>query len=126
MDIPIKFIYGWLIVIIVTYAVAGYIYSTEYSSITYDAPDEDIDLSIFDVVANAIIWFGNAMISIFKVFFFVLPEMPWQVTTVMNLIFVPTNIVWFLGIYPFLKDFGHLILESGKTVAEWLDAIIPF
>lgn len=126
MDIPIKFIWAWLFIIIITYAVTGYVYSTTIEGSPEMEIEETGDLSLIDIVAGAVKWFVNTLTALFRVFFFALPEMPIIVSLVINLIIQPINIIWLMGIYPFIRDLAHLVIEAGKTVIELIDAIIPF
>jgi len=126
MDVPLKFVYGWLVMIIVIYSISGYIYNTESETPAIDTEKYDADLNVIDIVAGAVTWFIDTLIALFSVLFFAIPNIPIEATIVLNIIFQPLNIIWIIAIYPFIKDLAHLVIESGKTVIELIDAIIPF
>ena len=94
MDIPLKFIFGWLIIITVTYSCVGYIYNTSLEKPELDVGENAPD-SWLDIVTDGINFFIGGFITLFKVFFFVLPDMPLEVTAVINLIVQPINIISF-------------------------------
>lgn len=126
MDIPIKFIIGWLLIVSVTYSVSGWVYNETYGDITPMTPvnvGNDINfLNTLGYLWNGVVWLINSIISVLSVMFFALPDVPWQITAVLNVFFIPLNIVWFIGIYPYIRDFLRLIVEGIKAVGE----IIPF
>lgn len=116
-QVPLKFMLGWFLIMVITYSVCGFLYSTTYDN---SLPEiEEPPEGILDVITRGIGWIFDFMIGIFRVIFFVLPEIPIEITLIMNVIIQPFNIIFILGLYPIIADFIDKVIKV-------IDAITPF
>lgn len=122
-----KFIAGWLIIISMTYAFCGYYFTKTYQPLIEPVTYSGFILGdVLGFVINIAIWIINVITGLLSVMFFTLPESPAWLTIILNIFFIPINIIWFLNIYPYIKEFLDLLVEYAKALAQWADAIIPF
>ncbi|MCJ7572344.1 MAG: hypothetical protein MUO82_10810 [Candidatus Thermoplasmatota archaeon] len=117
IQIPLKFILGWFLIITITYTVCGYLYTTTYDTNipVVNAPPK----GILETIKDGIGWIFDLVVGFFRVAFFFLPNVPLEITGLMNLIIQPFNVIFLLGIYPIIADLIDKIIN-------FLNAIIPF
>jgi hypothetical protein len=115
-EVPLKFMVAWFLIISVTYAVTGLLYLDTYET---NLPEiEQPPQSIIDAIIDGIGWIFDLIISFFKVAFFVLPNMPSEITLALNIIIQPFNIIFLVGIYPIISDIIQKIID-------WIVGLIP-
>jgi len=134
MDIPIRFIVIWTIVMTCTYTMSAYLYSEPNQSITgfggqdysnFSANDTDIKETVdknadwWEILGDGLGKLWDGFVVLLEIVTFRVPHMPTVVTAGLNVIFVPLNIAYLIGIYPYIKEFVGLIVRI-------IDAIIPF
>jgi len=116
VQIPLKFILAWFLIITITYSVCGFLYTTSYDS---NLPEiSEPPQGIIETIASGIGWLFDFIIGFFRVVLFILPNVPTEVMLIMNIIIQPFNIIFLIGVYPIIADFIDKVIN-------FLEAIIP-
>jgi len=138
MEVPKKFLIFWMFVMVVIYTCSGLIYNEqtmaddivdgikkqEGDKGTIYINQSDVDKAIQeneDWWTQLASFFGNAVnmvLFLLNVAFFNFPHIPVEVQIGMNIVMFTMNTAFFIGIYPYLKDLAH-------TIIQILDLIIP-
>lgn len=104
--VPLKYIACMIIIMSITYSVAGFIY-IENNEISSPINEERTGLSTLPIIGDIIHLMGkvwDAFNFLINVLTFNLPHIPLEVKIVLNCVFIPMLIVFFIGLLPYIFE----------------------